>query len=85
MKATDASRTRRRMGDAKVALGERGPIWRDDGEPDLSRHLVKNIPDRSLVCTSALVKHVAHPASTGLWLEDPQTAYPHRPDRGDRP
>lgn len=42
MKATDASRTRRRMGDAKVALGEDGPIWWDDGEPDLSRRLVKN-------------------------------------------
>jgi hypothetical protein len=27
---------------AKVALGERGPVWWTDGEPDLNRHLVKN-------------------------------------------
>lgn len=24
---------------AKVALGERGPVWWDDGTPDLNRHL----------------------------------------------
>jgi hypothetical protein len=38
---TDA---RRRVNDAKVALGERGPVWWSDGEPDLNRHLVKNSP-----------------------------------------
>ena len=27
---------------AKLALGERGPVWWTDGEPDLNRHLVKN-------------------------------------------
>ena len=27
---------------AKVALGERGPVWWTDGAPDLNRHLVKN-------------------------------------------
>lgn len=27
---------------AKVALGERGPAWWDDGAPDLNRHLVKD-------------------------------------------
>ena len=27
---------------AKVALGERGPVWWSDGEPDLTRHLAKN-------------------------------------------
>ncbi len=30
--------------DAKVALGERGPPWWDDGAPDLNRRLVKNSP-----------------------------------------
>lgn len=29
---------------AKIALGERGPVWWTDGEPDLNRHLVKNTP-----------------------------------------
>ena len=24
---------------AKLALGERGPVWRDDGGPDLNRHM----------------------------------------------
>lgn len=27
---------------AKLALGERGPVWWDDGEPDLNRHMAKN-------------------------------------------
>lgn len=29
---------------AKVKLGERGPVWWDDGAPDYNRHLVKNTP-----------------------------------------
>lgn len=29
---------------AKVALGERGPVWWDDGSPDLNRHMVANTP-----------------------------------------
>jgi hypothetical protein len=29
---------------AKVALGERGPVWWTDGEPDLNRQAVKNSP-----------------------------------------
>ena len=29
---------------AKVALGERGPVWWHDGAPDLNRHAVKNTP-----------------------------------------
>ena len=35
---------RRRVDDAKVQLGERGPVWWDDGEPDLNRHMAKNTP-----------------------------------------
>ena len=27
---------------AKVALGERGPVWWDDGAPDFNRHMAKN-------------------------------------------
>lgn len=29
---------------AKIALGERGPVWWDDGTPDLNRHLARNTP-----------------------------------------
>lgn len=29
---------------AKVALGERGPVWWSDGAPDYNRRLVKNTP-----------------------------------------
>jgi hypothetical protein len=29
---------------AKRRLGERGPVWWDDGAPDYNRHLVKNTP-----------------------------------------
>ena len=28
--------------EVKQALGERGPVWWDDGSPDLNRHMVKN-------------------------------------------
>lgn len=29
---------------AKVALGERGPVWWDDGSPDYNRLMAKNTP-----------------------------------------
>ena len=29
---------------AKLGLGERGPVWWDDGAPDFNRHLLKNTP-----------------------------------------
>lgn len=29
---------------AKVGLGERGPVWWDDGAPDYNRRLVKSTP-----------------------------------------
>ena len=35
---------RARVDRAKVALGERGPVWWEDGAPDLNRHLVSNTP-----------------------------------------
>lgn len=31
---------------AKVALGERGPVWWNDGAPDYNRYLAKNTPYR---------------------------------------
>jgi hypothetical protein len=30
--------------EVKRALGERGPVWWDDGAPDLNRHMAKNTP-----------------------------------------
>ncbi|MFS2152699.1 hypothetical protein [Rhizobium sp. Rhizsp42] len=35
---------RGRVNDAKVALGERGTPWWNDGAPDYNRHLVRNTP-----------------------------------------
>jgi hypothetical protein len=32
----------RAVDDAKRALGEQGPVWWDDGSPDLNRHMAKN-------------------------------------------
>ena len=37
-------RARRRVQESKVALGERGPVWWDDGAPDYNRHLARNTP-----------------------------------------
>lgn len=39
----DAAReaARARVDAAKVALGERGPVWWDDDAPDLTRHLAR--------------------------------------------
>ncbi|WP_432510760.1 hypothetical protein [Kineococcus sp. SYSU DK001] len=41
--AGDAEReeARQRVDRAKRALGERGPVWWDDGAPDLTRHLAR--------------------------------------------
>ena len=35
---------RARVHEAKVALGERGSVWWDDGAPDYNRRLLKNTP-----------------------------------------
>jgi hypothetical protein len=35
---------RRRVDAAKVGLGERGPVWWNDGAPDLNRRMVGNTP-----------------------------------------
>ena len=47
MRAGDAAgreAARVRVDAAKVALGERGPVWWDDGAPDLTRHLARTGP-----------------------------------------
>jgi hypothetical protein len=35
---------RARVDAAKRALGERGPVWWEDGAPDLNRHMVHTTP-----------------------------------------
>lgn len=40
----ELSQARQRVNEAKVALGERGPVWWTDGEQDYNRHLAKNTP-----------------------------------------
>jgi hypothetical protein len=35
---------RQQVDQAKIALGERGPVWWDDGAPDYNRKQVKNTP-----------------------------------------
>lgn len=35
---------RARVQAAKVALGERGPVWWDDGAPDYNRRMARNTP-----------------------------------------
>ncbi|AWH17661.1 hypothetical protein C1922_10285 [Stenotrophomonas sp. ZAC14D2_NAIMI4_7] len=37
-------RARRAVDEAKRGLGERGPVWWQDGDQDYNRHLVKNSP-----------------------------------------
>lgn len=39
--AAGRAAARRRVDDAKVALGERGPAWWTDGAPDLNRHMAR--------------------------------------------
>ncbi|WP_417503802.1 hypothetical protein [Marinomonas gallaica] len=38
------SAARQAVNEAKVALGERGPVWWQDGAKDYNRYLVKNTP-----------------------------------------
>ncbi len=35
---------RKNVNEAKIELGERGPVWWADGTPDYNRYLVKNTP-----------------------------------------
>jgi hypothetical protein len=43
-KALDRLAIQARIDRTKRSLGERGPAWWTDGEPDYNRHLVKNTP-----------------------------------------
>jgi len=41
------------VGQAKRSLGERGPVWWDDGAPDYNRHMARNTPYRDWFATLA--------------------------------
>ena len=42
--AEELALARKAVDAAKIALGERGPVWWTDGTPDLNRHKVKDSP-----------------------------------------
>jgi hypothetical protein len=42
--AAELALARKAVDEAKISLGERGPVWWSDGTPDLTRHKVKNSP-----------------------------------------
>ncbi len=42
--APKLEQARARVDAAKSALGERGPVWWDDGAPDYNRHMAENTP-----------------------------------------
>ena len=42
--AAAVAEARARVDEAKRALGERGPVWWDDGAPDYTRRMAKNTP-----------------------------------------
>jgi hypothetical protein len=42
--STQLTAARARVNAAKVGLGERGPVWWNDGAPDFNRRMVKNTP-----------------------------------------
>ena len=45
--AAERAAARRRVDEAKVGLGERGPVWWADGSPDYNRRLAANTPYRA--------------------------------------
>ncbi len=42
--ATAREAARQRINDAKIQLGERGPVWWTDGEPDCNCRLARTTP-----------------------------------------
>jgi len=43
-KLEELTLARKAVDQAKIALGERGPVWWTDGAPDLNRHKVSGSP-----------------------------------------
>lgn len=55
---------RKAVGEAKLALGERGPVWWTDGAPDFNRHLVDNTPYAKWYASLASDSATGCPAAT---------------------
>jgi hypothetical protein len=47
------AQARRAVDAAKHGLGERGPVWWDDGAPDLNRHMARTTPYAAWFATEA--------------------------------
>ena len=63
MKAGDAEgreSARRRVDAAKVALGERGPVWWTDGAPDLNRRMARNTPYADWFTAAEQAQRIEH-------------------------
>ena len=43
---------RQQVDTAKIALGERGPVWWTDGAPDVNRHMTMQIRSNPFVCAT---------------------------------
>ena len=68
MRASDAAAreaARRRVDAAKVALGERGPVWWTDGAPDCNRRLARTTRLCGLVCRCGGHRPGGDPARPG--------------------
>jgi hypothetical protein len=66
MRAADADAretARRQVDEAKIALGERGPVWWADGAPDLNRRMARNTSYASWY--EALIKLIPAGANSG--------------------
>ena len=48
---------------AKRALGERGPVWWDDGAPDFNRHMARNTPYAGWFTTLASEARMSLPST----------------------
>lgn len=57
-------RDRMRVDVAKRALGERGPVWWDDGAKDWNRHLAKNTPYSEWFASIAVTEAAQTPPAT---------------------
>lgn len=50
---------------AKIALGERGPVWWHDGAPDYNRYLAKNTPYRAWYASLQSAEQDGQPGLAG--------------------
>ena len=56
----DEAEAHRRVDAAKVALGERGPVWWHDDAPDLNRHMARTTPYAAWFAAQGPASYTAH-------------------------